>query len=179
MSTLHQSARTGRWQRCVAKSHCPYGEHKSVPDLARSGGAEIEPSGHGQTQTVSPLLGGVYTVGTGQRTQHYREDGSKLTPREARARRNRIRRLMGAVGSASKRAARRQLKSTMTRAKLRAQWAVQDSSSAMLLGIARALEATAEGLQREVDALAAEFGDEWELQLAAFEEIMNPPGADC
>jgi hypothetical protein len=67
----------------------------------------------------------------------------------------------------------------MTRAKLRAQWAVKDSSSAILLGIARALEATAEDFQREVDALAAEFGEEWELQLAAFEEIMNPPGADC
>lgn len=179
MSTLHQSSRTGRWQRCVAKSHCPYGEHKSVPDLARAGGAEIEPSGHGQTQTVSPLLAGVYSVGTGQRTQHYREDGSKLSPQEARVRRSRIRRLLRAAGGASKRAAKRQLKRTMTRAKLRAKWAVQDSSSAMLLGIARALEATAEGFQREVDALATEFGDEWELQFAAFEEIMNPPGADC
>ncbi|KQT72004.1 hypothetical protein ASG45_13580 [Microbacterium sp. Leaf436] len=67
----------------------------------------------------------------------------------------------------------------MTRAKLRAKWAVQDSSSAMLIGIARALEATAEGFAEEVEALAAEFGDEWKLQLAAFEEIMNPPGADC
>lgn len=179
MSTLHQSARTGRWQRCVAKNHCPYGEHKSIPDLARSGGAEIEPSGHGQTQTVSPLLGGVYSVGTGKRTQYHREDGSKLSPKEARQRKSRIRRLLRAAGGASKRAAKRQLKRTMTRAKLRAQWAVQDSSTAILLGIARALEATAEGFQREVEALAAEFGDEWELQLAAFEEIMNPPGADC
>ncbi|MFS0894720.1 hypothetical protein [Microbacterium sp. 179-I 3D3 NHS] len=179
MSTLHQSARTGRWQRCVAKSHCPYGEHRSIPDLARAGGAEIEPSGHGQTQTVSPLLAGGYSVGTGKRTQYYREDGSKLTPKEARVRRNRIQRLLRAAGGASKRAAKRQLKRTMTRAKLRAKWAVQDSSAAILLGIARALEATAEGFQREVDALATEFGDEWELQLAAFEEIMNPPGADC
>lgn len=179
MSTLHRSPRTGRWQRCVARSSCPYGEHRTMPDLARAGGAEIEPSGHGQTQTVSPLLGGVYSVGTGRRTQFYREDGSKLSPEEARVRRSRIRRLLQAAGGASKRAARRQLKRTMTRAKLRAKWAVQDSSAAMLLGIARALDATAEGFQKEVDALAAEFGDEWELQLAAFEEIMNPPGADC
>ena len=179
MSTLHQSARTGRWQRCVAVRSCPYGEHRTVPDLARAGGAEIEPSGHGQTQTVSPLLAGVYSVGTGRRTQYYREDGSKLSPEEARVRRSRIRRLLQAAGGASKRASKRQLKRTMTRAKLRAQWAVQDSSSAMLLGIARALDATAAGFQKEVDALAAEFGDEWELQLAAFEEIMNPPGADC
>lgn len=179
MSTLHQSSRTGRWQRCVAKSRCPYGEHKTIPDLARAGGAEIEPSGHGQTQTISPLLGGVYTVGTGQRTQYYREDGSKLTPKEARARRNRIRRLMGVVGSASKRAAKRQLRRTVSRAKLRTQWAVQDSSAAILLGIARVLEATAESFQYEVDALAKEFEDEWELQLSLLEELMNPPGADC
>lgn len=179
MSTLHQSARTGRWQRCVAVRYCPYGEHKSIPDLAKAGGAEIEPSGHGQTQTVSPMVGGIYTVGTGQRTRHYREDGSKLSPQEARARRNRIRRLLQAVSGASKRAAKRQLKRTMTRAKLRAKWAVQDSSSAILLGIARVLEVSAQDFQRELEALAAEFGDEWELQLAAFEEIMNPPGADC
>jgi hypothetical protein len=82
-------------------------------------------------------------------------------------------------GYSGQRAAKRQLKRTMSRAKLRAKWAVQDSSSVILLGIARALEATAEGFVEEVEALAAEFGEEWELQLVAFEEIMNPPGADC
>ena len=174
MSTLHQSARTGRSQRCVAVRSCPYGEHRTIPDLARAGGAEIEPSGHGQTQTVSPLLAGVYSVGTGKRTQFYREDGSKLSPQEGRVRRSRIRRLLRAAGGASKWAAKRQRKRTMTRAK----WAVQDCSSAILLGLARALEATAEGFAEEMEALAAEFGDEWENQLAAFEEIMNPAGAD-
>lgn len=178
-SSFHHSARTGRWQRCVALQRCPYGEHNDAGGLARAGGAEIEPSGHGTTQSISPLIAGTYTVGTGQRTQTYREDGSKLSPKEARVRRNRLRKLLRSVSAAAKRNAKRELKRGVSRAKLRAKWAVQDGSSAILLGIARAMEATAAGFEKEIEALAQEFGDEWELQLASFDEIMNPPGADC
>lgn len=179
VSSLHESARVGRWLRCVARKSCPYGEHRTVAQLAKAGGAEISSNGHSQVQTVSPLIGGFYTVGTGRRKQTFKADGTKLTPKEARAWRNKLQKILRVAGKASKRAAKRQLRRTVSRAKLRAKWAVQDSSKAFLLGMARAMEATAEGIYNEIDALATEFGEEFEIQLAAFEELLNPPGADC
>lgn len=178
-SRLHKSGRNGRWLRCVAKKSCPYGEHKTIVQLAKGGGAEISTNGHSQVQTVSPVIGGVFTVGTGKRKQTFKIDGSKMTPKEARVWRAKLKRFLRAARKASTRAAKRQLRRTVSRAKLRAKWAVQDSSKAFLLGVARAMEATAEGIYNEIDALAHEFADEWEAQLAAFEELLNPPGADC
>ncbi|GAA2178873.1 hypothetical protein GCM10009847_10670 [Leucobacter tardus] len=85
-STLHYSPRLGRYARCIASKQCLYGDaHTSLLGLAAAGGAEVSLHSHTQKQTVSPLIAGAYSVGTDVRTRTFREDGTQLTPTEARA----------------------------------------------------------------------------------------------
>lgn len=82
--SLHYSTKLGRYARCVAKQYCEYGDaHTSPLGLAKAGGAALSTHGHGQVQTVSPLVDGVYSIGTERRRETFREDGSKLTASEA------------------------------------------------------------------------------------------------
>lgn len=178
-SNLHHSARTGRWQRCVAIRFCPYGEHRSTLDLARAGGAEISTHGHSKVQTVSPVIGGVFSVGTGKRSQTFTTDGKKLSSKEARAWRNRLKRMLKKAAKASKRRAKQQAKRAVNRTILRAKWAAQDAATGVIAGIGGLITATAEEFDAEFEKLAAEFGGELEAQLTAFDELWNPPGADC
>lgn len=50
--------------------------------LAKAGGAEV--AVHKRPQTVSAFSNGGYSVGTAKKTQTFREDGTKMTPVEAR-----------------------------------------------------------------------------------------------
>lgn len=84
-SNLHYSTKLGRYARCVAQQQCEYGDaHTSLAGLARAGGAEVSTNGHNQVQIVSPIVEGSFSVGTSKYRQTFREDGSKLTPDEAR-----------------------------------------------------------------------------------------------
>lgn len=80
---LHYSPSSGRWLRCIAEVSCWYESHSTPLGIAQSGGAEV--SIHGRPQTISPIFDGAYSIGTAQRSQTFREDGTKLTPTEARA----------------------------------------------------------------------------------------------
>lgn len=85
---LHYSERTGRWMRCIAAHSCWYASHSTPLELARAGGAKA--AINQRPQKVSALIEGAFSVSTAQRSQTFREDGSKLTPVEARAWRKRV-----------------------------------------------------------------------------------------
>jgi hypothetical protein len=85
-TTLHYSPKLGRFVRCVAHIQCEYGDaHTSLVGLAEGGGAVVSTHGHGQQQTVSPLVADAFSVGTAKKRTTFRKDGSKLTPLEAAA----------------------------------------------------------------------------------------------
>jgi len=120
-------------------------------------------------------VGGIFAVGTSKRKQVFRQDGTKLSPKEARVWRNRLKRLLRSVNRAAKRKAKKELRRAVSRAKLRAKWVAKDSATAVIVGIVRVMEASTDAVQREIDALVEEFGEELELQLAAFDELFDPP----
>lgn len=83
-SKLHYSPKLGRYMRCVARHQCEYGDaHTDVPSLADAGGGELSDQGHSTVKIVSPIVDGVFSVGTENRRQTFREDGTKLSPAEA------------------------------------------------------------------------------------------------
>ena len=103
-SNLHYSTKLGRYARCVAEQQCEYGDaHTSLAGLARAGGAEVSTNGHSQLQIVSPIVGGVFSVGTEKQRQTFREDGSRLTPSEARRWRDTIAQLTAERGGVTSR----------------------------------------------------------------------------
>ncbi|UUE20084.1 hypothetical protein [Microbacterium sp. J1-1] len=68
----------------MATTSCPYGDaHTTVLDIAREGGADLSTGGHSQVLSISPIIGGIFSVGSDARTRTFREDGAKLTPKEA------------------------------------------------------------------------------------------------
>jgi hypothetical protein len=76
----HWSPELQRFSRCIAEAHCPYGgAHTSESKIAESGGGSILRSGHATDQEISSLFEGAYSVGTGNRQEVYRADGTKLT----------------------------------------------------------------------------------------------------
>lgn len=85
-SAFRYSPKLGRFARCNAEKQCAYGDaHTSLAGLAAAGGAEVSTHSHSPKQTVSPLVAGAFSVGSGVRTRAFTEDGTQLTPAEARA----------------------------------------------------------------------------------------------
>lgn len=94
-SAFHYSPKLGRYARCIAEQQCAYGDaHTSLMGLAVAGGAEVSTHSHTQKQTVSPLIAGAFSVGSGVRTRTFREDGTQLSPTEARAWREEVERAL-------------------------------------------------------------------------------------
>lgn len=87
-SRLHYSSRTERWMPCVALKSCWYSEHSTPVEIARTGGGEV--AVHKRPQTITPLIRGGYAIKTKQRSQTFREDGTRMTPTEARAWRKQV-----------------------------------------------------------------------------------------
>lgn len=174
MSTFHSSSRTGRWQRCVAKQSCPYGAHRTVPQLAKAGGATIT-NEHGTAQKVSPVVAGVYTVGTGKRRQTFRKDGTKLSPKEARALKLRARLILAKGAKLAKRKAKQQLAKAGRAAKRQAKRTARGAARSVGRGLdavfVELIEKPAREIEAELERIWEEIGDEFEQQLAAFDEV--------
>lgn len=85
---LHYSSRTNRWMPCIAERACWYNEHSTPLELAKRGGAEV--AIHKRAQTITALIRGGYAIKTPQRSQTFREDGTRMTPIEARAWRKQV-----------------------------------------------------------------------------------------
>lgn len=91
MPAFHYSPNLGRYLRCVAQHQCEFGEtHSSLQSLAESGGAVISTNGHSQIQTVSPVILGAFSVGSGVRTRTFNEDGTQMTVVEAKKWRRKV-----------------------------------------------------------------------------------------
>ncbi|WP_307312808.1 hypothetical protein [Microbacterium sp. SORGH_AS_0421] len=74
----------------MAELNCPFGDgaHTNLPGIAEAGGGLAAPNG--RTLEVSPMVDGIYTVGTSNRKQTWTKDGRKLTPVEVRRRQRQL-----------------------------------------------------------------------------------------
>ncbi|GLJ62216.1 hypothetical protein GCM10017576_23460 [Microbacterium barkeri] len=86
-ANLHWSPSRQRYMKCVAQVQCPYGgAHTSIVGIAEAGGGELSDHGHSSVKIVSPVVDGVFSVGTEHRRQTWKRKGDeliKLTPYEA------------------------------------------------------------------------------------------------